>query len=243
MVFIIPKEKDPYFNKKGNPSTWGITTCVHDNQKNFIKEFEYKIKDTLLHDVFIYTENLNRNLDYDDDKQKLGEFYAPDEIIITDRERYIAYEFKDLSKSKLRNINYTHKTVKAVIFHELMHVYFNQIIITSKDTVRSEYRIFRMFPSPTVSLGAEFIEEGVCEYTIYYLKENAPLGEFARPRSEMDLTNNMNKINLLYCYSVLYLQDFLDEHGLKEGIKILIRNKPPTYEEIINPELFFKRLK
>ena len=52
----------------------------------------------------------------------------------------------------------------------------------------------------------------------------------------------MRQFNL-YCYSVVFLDEFLDKYGIHKGIEILIGNRPPSYEEIINPKLFFNRIK
>jgi hypothetical protein len=85
------QEDSRYFNNKHEPSSWGIKQFVDINQENIIKEYESKINDTL-YDVYIYTEDLS---DYN---EELGEFYVPDNIVITNQEKYIAYEFKDLTK-------------------------------------------------------------------------------------------------------------------------------------------------
>ena len=47
---------------------------------------------------------------------------------------------------------------------------------------------------------------------------------------------------VFYKYSSYSLTKFLDNKDLKEGVKILLHNRPPTTEEILNPELFFARL-
>lgn len=231
-------QKDPYYNKQGKPSTFGIEQTIKNNQDIYIKEYEYRI-DTL-YDIYIFTENLSeKGLD------DLGNFYIPDYIIITNREEFIAYEFKDLSKFKQLTTSYADRTLKAVIFHELTHAYINQIIINMKNgnmQVSPEYGTIRMFSNPSSRFGAEFIEEGICEYVIYYLNESSPLKDIPIPNNETDLLDENNKINNVYRYSVIFLEDFLDKNGIKHGIEILLANKPPTYEEILNPKLFFNRL-
>lgn len=236
--YIIP-QKDPMYNQQGKPSTWGVTTYISNNEESLIAEYEYRI-DTI-YDVYIFAEKL---IETSDDNE-LGQFYLPDNVVITNEERYVAYEFKDLSKFKQRSLNYTDRTVKAVVFHELTHAYFNQILLIRKYndlSVSPEYGTIRMFPNPTTRFGAEFIEEGVCEYVVYYLDESAPLKNVPIPDNEEDLVDTRNAVNNLYYYSVIFLKDFLDENGLEKGIEILISNKPPTYQEILKPELYFKRL-
>jgi hypothetical protein len=233
-------QKDPYYNKKGIPSTYGINTYVKNNEESLIKEYEYRV-DTL-YDVYIWTENLGETSNY----ENLGEFNLPNDVTITNEEKYVAYEFKDLSKFKQRSLNYTDRTVKAVIFHELTHAYFNKSIIQLRNKnidISPEYSTFRIYPASEYQFGAEFIEEGVCEYIIYYLNENASLENVPIPENKTELLDKKNKINNVYYYSVLYLKDFLDKYGVKKGIKILLINKAPNYEEILNSELFFNRLK
>jgi len=237
-LFPILKQKDPSYNKRGKPSTWGIIQYIEKNQDLIIKEYEYQIDS--LYDVYIFTENL-----YESDENDLGIFYLPDYIVITNQEKFIAYEFKDLSKFKQKTMNYTERTVKGVIFHELTHAYFNQILVLMQNyniNVSPEYKTLRMFPNPNYRFGTEFIEEGICEYCVYYLKESVPLTNVVIPQNKNDLTDEMNKINNIYCYSVIFLKDFLDEYGIKKGIEILLSNKPPSYEEILYPKIFFDRL-
>jgi hypothetical protein len=62
------------------------------------------------------------------------------------------------------------------------------------------------------------------------------------PRTVEELTGEENKYRMKYKYSAHFLREFLDEKGFKRGVKILIHNPPPTYEEILNPDQFFGRL-
>jgi len=236
---IPQKKQDPYYNKAGKPSTWGINKFVKDNHDNLIAEYEFLV-DTI-YEVFMFTENLSEY----SDRRSLGEFYIPDQIVITNEERYIAYEWKDLTKYQQRVYPYVTRTVKAVIFHELTHAYFYQNIYILQQEgkhVSPEYGSIRLFPTPSYRLGATFIEEGICEYTVYALKESAPLGDIEIPTTTEQLMDKDKEVNNLYYYSVYFLKDFLDYHGLEEGIQILLQNKPPNYEVILNPKLFFDRI-
>lgn len=236
--FYVGKE-DPLYNKQGRPSTYGIEQYVAKYQENIIKEYEYRIDS--VYDVYIFTKNLTKEGSPED----LGNFYLPDYIIITNEEKYVAYEFKDLSKYKQRAINYTERTIKAVIFHELTHAYVNQTVLIRRNRneyVSPEYGMIRMFPVPGHQFGSDFIEEGICEYVVYYLNESSPLKNVPVPENATDLIDQKNMINNLYYYSVVYLKEFLDKEGVKKGIEILLSNRPPTYDEILNPKLFFNRL-
>ena len=236
IILLFFPQKDPFYNKQGRPSTYGINTYIKNNEKNLIQEYEYRI-DTLF-DINIYTDNLDLSSDGD-----LGEFYIPDYIVITNNEKFVAYEFNQLSKFKQRITPYNERTVKAVTFHELTHAYFYKIVIMMKNNdqhVSPEYSNFRMVPVSNFS--TTFIEEGICEYVVYYLNESNPLKDIPIPGNMNELLDENNKVNNLYFYSVIFLQKFMDKYGIKKGIEILVSNKPPTYEEILNPDLFYNRI-
>ena len=237
LILSFSPQKDPNYNKQGRPSTYGINIYIKNNEESLIREYEYRI-DTL-YDVNIYTDNLDQTSDGD-----LGEFFILDYIIITNREKFIAYEFNQLSKFKQKTVSHTERTVKAVIFHELTHAYFYQTLIIMKNNnqfISPEYSNFRMVPISNFS--TDFIEEGICEYVIYYLNESNPIKDIPIPNNISDLIDENNKAVILYGYSVIFLKDFLDKNGIKKGIEIILRNKPPTYEEILNPDAYYGRIK
>lgn len=240
LLLSFQEQKDSfYYNKEGRPSSKGIIEYVKRNEENIIKEYIYKI-DTL-YDVYMFTEDLSKGRIVD-----LGEFYIPDQIIITYKEVYSGYQFKDLPKNE-KKYAFEEKTVNAVIFHELSHAYFYQTVQLSKDDTINPifpvYYNFSIYPSTELKYGAEFIEEGVCEYIVYWMGESVLLKKPHTPKNEKNFLNVNLDYLIKYRYSVYFLKDFLEQYGIKKGIKILISNKPPTYEEILNPELFFKRLK
>jgi len=237
LILLFLPQKDPNYNKQGKPSTYGINAYIKNNEESFIREYRYRV-DTL-YDVYIYTDNLDATSDGD-----LGQFYIPDYIVITNQEKFVAYEFKQLSKFKQKTTSYRERTIKAVIFHELTHAYFYQIMITMRNNnerISPEYSNFRMFP--IAKFNTDFIEEGICEYMVYYLNESNPIKDILIPENISELLDENNKINNIYCYSVIFLKDFLDKNGIKKGIEILISNNPPTYEEILNPMMYYSRLK
>lgn len=234
-ILFYGLKNDPLYNKEGKPSTYGINQYIKENQEIIIKEYEYRI-DTL-YDIYIFTENLNKNEDFQD----LGIFYSPDYIVITNEEEYIDYEFKNLTKFKQKTLSYTERTVKAVVFHELTHAYINQIYQTMKNP-SPEYGMIRIFPTPGYRFGTDFIEEGICEYVVYYLNETTPIKNITAPKTEEDLLDPKNKVTNIYYYSVVFLKNFFEKHGVKNGIEILLSNRPPSNEEILNPKIFFNRL-
>ena len=162
----------------------------------------------------------------------------------------MAYDINDLTKFKKLNLSSNNAFVKTSIMHELGHSYFLQITIeTLFDSLKihKEYDFrnrlsVRMFPNVEQAYGAEFIEEGVCQYIIQQMQLEIPQKPFI-PTEVSDMMNKKNDALIKYGYSVVFLKEFLDFMGLKQGIRILITNPPPTYEEILNPDKFYNRLK
>jgi len=232
---------DLLYNKQGKPSSEGIKEFIDKNQESIIAEYQSQI-DTI-DEVYIYSENLSRW-----NENELGEFNPPGFVAITNEERFIEYEYKYLSKYELRMSSYEDRTVKAVIFHELTHAYFNKIVIsmnTKGYNVHLDYEHnFSYGLYSETGFGAQFIEEGICEYAIFYLNEAKPTigSELIIPTTKEELIDETKEVNNKYYYSVYFLKDFLDKYGIKRGTEILITNKPPTYNEIINPHEFFARV-
>lgn len=239
-LLLLPQKHDPYYNKDRVPSSYGIEKFINENADNLIAEYEYKV-DTI-YDVYIYAE---KNSDEFDSLQ-LGLFYLPDYIYISTQEKYLEYEFKNLSKYQQRNIQSYQRTVKGVLFHELSHAYFYQTILLMKDDslqVSPEFGWIRMFPNPSSRYSSEFIEEGFCEYIVEMTGEQPINEDVFIPQSKDDFLIKEYEIDIKYGYSVYFLRNFLNEHGIKEGLKIILSNRPPSFDEILKPELYFKRLK
>jgi len=104
---------------------------------------------------------------------------------------------------------------------------------------QSFFRIYSNREDP----GSRFIEEGICEFVTLKMKETITRRRPYIPKKPSDLTLPENVYKVFYKYSAYSLTDFLDTKGLKRGVKILLHNRPPTTEEILEPELFFARLK
>lgn len=64
--------------------------------------------------------------------------------------------------------------------------------------------------------------------------------EIMKRKQIIEILKNSNEIK--YYYSIQFLKPFLDSLGVGEGINVLIRNSPPSYNEILNPNIFYKRL-
>jgi len=243
LFLLLPvQERSDYPLKNGRPTSKGIDRYVEENGDALIQEFQAFIGDTLFN-TNLYAEDLSEN--DDQNPLELGNYY-PNEIFINNAEIFIAYELKDLPKYSQDTILSTNLFVKAAVFHELMHHYIYQLSIEMLriDQIRvdrayqSFFRIYRDRDEP----GPRFIEEGICEYVTLKMKETITRRRPYIPKKTADLSKPENAYNVFYKYSAYCLTEFLDEKGLEQGIKILLHNRPPSAEEILNPDLFFARL-
>jgi len=241
--------------KDGRPTSIGIDKYIKENQNQFINEFKLLVKDSIYNDIFFDTKNFRKTTDpelYDPQVLAYNESYNnySCEIVVNNEEKFRGFEYKNNKNKKYFSQN--DYFLKPVVFHEIMHYYFNQCILELKfDSIPVNQfysnSIF-IFPNVELQFGAKFIEEGICEYLIQSQKEVPELKEYFTPTDRNDLTNKELRYDILYDYASQYLKDFMDYQTLKFGrikypIMILLKNKPPTYEEILTPNLYFDRLK
>lgn len=243
LLLLVPiQEKQDYPLKNGRPTSRGIDRYVEENAEALIQEFQEFIGDTL-YNANIYTEDLSRN--QDEYPLELGNYF-PNEIFISNAEVFVAYELEGLSKNSRDTILSSNLFVKAAVFHELMHHYIYQLSIEMlrRDSIQVDraYQSFFRIYSNREDPGRRFIEEGICEYVTLKMKETITRRRPYIPKKSSDLVPVENAYKVFYKYSAYSLTDFLDTSGLKQGIKILLHNRPPSTEEILNPELFFARL-
>jgi hypothetical protein len=238
--FRIQKEqKFPLHNSK--PTTFGINYYVKTNENKFIEEFEELVGDSL-YDVYITVDDIRK---YTDDSTTLG-YCATEmgssEIIITNEPKYLHYEYSMLTNYQKQTTIEANNIVKGVIFHELAHNYFNQVMLEMRiDTmfVSSEYNNFNMIPKNT--FGSTFIEEGIAVY-VTVKKGECIFGKDFIPKSIEQIQNKEYKYYVKYNYSVVFVRPILDKYGIKEGIKKLLGVKPPSYEEMMSPQKYYDRL-
>lgn len=242
LLFLPLQERQDYPLKNGRPTAKGIEMYVEDHAEALIREYQEFIGDSL-YNIYIYTEDLTANGYYD--PMELGRYY-PHEIFITNAEVFLAYELSALKKKTRASISGSNLFVRAAVFHELTHDLIHQTSmemsrIENIGVYRSYQAFFRIYGNPN-ELGAKFIEEGICEYVTGKMGEIIPPRKPFIPKSMADLSNEENSFDIYYKYSSHYLTRFLDSTGIKQGIKILLHNPPPSQEEILNPDLFFTRL-
>jgi hypothetical protein len=243
LLLLVPvQEKPDYPLKNGRPTSKGIDRYVEENADALILEFQSFIGDTL-HNTNIYTEDLSKN--EDQNPLELGNYY-PNEIFINNAEIFIAYELEWLPRNSRDTIRSSNLFVKAAVIHELMHHYIYQLSIEMlrRDQIEVDraYQSFFRIYSNRDDPGPRFIEEGICEYVTLKMKETISQRRPPIPRKASDLTRPEKAYNIFYKYSAYCLTEFLDTTGLKQGVKILLHNRPPSTEEILDPELFFARL-
>ncbi|MEA3461969.1 MAG: hypothetical protein U9R49_08825 [Bacteroidota bacterium] len=242
VLFIPMQEKPGYPLKNGRPTSKGIDRYVEENAHSLILDFQDYIDDTL-YNANIYTEDLSKNSDHN--PLELGNYY-PNEIFINNAEIFIAYELEMLPKRSRDTIISSNLFVRAAVFHELMHHYIYQIGIEMlrRDQIevdrayQSFFRVYSYRDDP----GPRFIEEGICEYVTLKMKETISPRRPYIPRKASDLSRPEKAHDIYYKYSAYCLREFLDTTGLKQGVKILLHNSPPTTDEILDPDLFFARL-
>jgi hypothetical protein len=242
-LLLVPfQEKPDYPLKNGRPTSKGIELYVEENSQSLIMELQAFIGDTL-YNANIYTEDLSKNGDHN--PYEMGNYY-PNEIFISNAEVYIGYDVESLPRTTRDSIITTNLFVKAAVFHELMHHYIYQVSIEMlhRDHVgvdRAYQSFFRIY-SDRDNPGARFIEEGICEYVTLKMKARIAPRRPRIPRTAEELDDKRNEYNVYYRYATFCLTDFLDTEGLKQGIKILLHNRPPSTKEMLNMDLYFARL-
>ncbi len=228
--------------KNGKPTSKGIERYIEEMGDSLVVEYQKFIGDTL-YDVWIYADDLNSIAIVD--SLELGRYY-PNEIYISTAEMFLAYELADLSRSERNLIEESNKFVKTVVIHELTHDYIHQISVemrsVDKINIDRSYQTSLWLIRSYDSFGSAFIEEGICEYVAEKMGELVSPKRPFIPKTIEDLIDRDNEYLVKYKYSSYFLKAFLDSTGLKQGVKELLYNSPPSYEEILNPDLFFNRL-
>jgi len=240
LSFSLLSQKIYPLRKDGRPTSKGIEMYVKQNESKLITEYQNFVHDSL-YDVYISIDVLSQYTDGDDALGFCISEKSSSEIIITNEEKFIGYEVSMLSKYKRRTIIEANTFVKGVIFHELTHFYFNQVIMEMRlDSmyVCPEYYNFNMIPRN--SFGAKFIEEGICMYVPIKIGE-CIVGNDYIPETLDEITDKENKYEIMYQYSAEYVKSFLDKHGIKKGIELIVGIKPPMLDEILYPDKYWNK--
>ena len=221
---------------RGVPTPEGIERFILENEERLAEEYMDFVQDTLYY-YNICTDEITAHSENEYEAFELGRYYFPGDIIISNENKYIDYAVDSLSFLK-RNLLISNKFVKGCVFHELTHIWLNQILTEMGNKASEEYRNFRIYYHPERDYGADFIEEGICEFIahkageITYQKKYVP-----------DLDNDWNTYEIKYQYSEYYIRQVLDKFdNIKEGINLIFSISPPNEEEIRNPELYYQRV-
>lgn len=254
LILLLPQR---YEYSNGRPTSLGIDRYINSkaNQQMFLSEFQKLVKDTLYNDMFFSTKNFRKTTPKDQYvpnvlayNESYGNYSC--EIVVNNEEKFSGYEYKNNKNKEYYNQN--DYFIKPTVFHEIMHYYFYQCILELEifDSIRvNEYYKdgIIIYPNIEMQFGAKFIEEGICEYLTQSNGEVPKLLEWYEPKTIGNLQNKYNRQDIFYGYASQYLKDFMDYQILKFDkikypIMILLKNRPPNYEEILNPDKFFKRL-
>lgn len=248
-----PQVKIEYSN--GKPTTLGIDLYINSNyrQQGFLEEYQLLLKDTLYNDIFFRTANFRKEQGKKYDKGLLAYNVITAnscEIVINNIENYRRIEYNPKDSLKYNDGDYF---LKAVVFHEISHYYIYQLMIEMQKIrnipVDQYYmQAMTMFPNVELQYGAKFIEEGICEYIVQQYNLSRKFQNIYVPKTQKDFMEKELGYDIQYKYASKFVEDFLDmfialDDRPKIGLMILLNNRPPSYDEILNPESYYCRLK
>lgn len=252
---ILSQRLDSVNNKKyplkaGIPTSEGIEAYVEDRAEG-LAAFEYeRFVGERLREAYIYT---NRNYEdennsYDEESEdasiskesikyfELGN-HQGSEITLTSKELYLGYSLKTTKKWMLSGYEESNAFVRGVILHELGHHYVAQVADEMREEGLYVDKAFSKFNLDSVN----FIEEGICEYGSYKLGEILSKTTYT-PKNVRDLSYKNNAYNTYYRYSRVFVKSVLETYGMKQGIKILLSNRTPSIDEMLDPKKYYSRL-
>ena len=233
----------------GRPTTLGIDWYINhsENQRNFIREFQKTIKDSIYNDIFFKTETPKKKtaiLAYNSITANSCE------IIVNNREEYRAFEYDTTKFGEYYDTDYF---LKATVMHEISHYYVYQCIIEMQRIMHVKVNMYYtadlyMYPNRELQYGSKFIEEGFCEYIIQRYNHTPEFVSIRIPVYKSELEDKKLDFDIQYVYASKYLWNFFDMSigltgSVKQGLMVILSNPPPNYEEILKPVLYFDRLK
>lgn len=247
-AFAFSQSKKQYEYHNNIPTKNGIQQYIDLNKSNVLNMIENFIGDSI-RSFHIKTDNLSEYVDYD--SLEAGRFYPEDEIIITNELKFYDYELDFVPKWKQKEFDNNTRFVKSVMIHEFIHVYIYQFIydcLGNNIPIFHEYINFSMFPGIRSYYTSEFIEEGICEYVVMKLREGIfsdyklNCNDRATESSIREFMRIQNTYGIKYQYSRAYVQRIFESHSFKEALLIILTCNPPSYEELLCPDLYYQRL-
>lgn len=241
-IFLLLGASQDYEYKWGRPTSKGVDKYVEYNEYQFVIDYQNFIGDTLTFEPFISTEDLTKYYNYVGGDA--GYFERPDNILINNKSQYIDYELQRLSEFRKSQYREASMFVRAVVMHELTHCYIYQIMMMAQyeKNLALEFRQgLRIIPLD--NYGSDFVIEGICEAVVAMMDEMIVWDEPIKI-TKFDLsTSRRHGYETKYRYSQQYMKPVIEEFGLEAAIYMVVSNKPPSDEEILNPKLYYDRLK
>ncbi len=239
ILFLFIPQQDEY--KWGVPTSKGIDNYVERNQYQFVIDYQNFIGDTLYFEPFISTDDLSDYYDYNEGTA--GFFERPDNIVISNEPRYLDYEVQRLSDYQKSRYKGNNLFVRAVVMHELTHAYIYQIMMVAQHNKNLEYKWRQglgMIPVNNYYTG--FMEEGICEVVVQLMQEMICYeDDIGISKSDLSRAKRKN-YEVKYRYGSQFVKPIILEYGLKPAIYLILSNKPPSKEEILEPNLYYQRL-
>lgn len=248
----ISQKKYP-LGKDKKPTQAGIEMYFNDSIKSITKNIESKHGIEFWHND-VYLDNLELYPVYTG--TELGWCNQDGEVIIGNK-NYLAYSKKtlpyeikveDFGGGSTKTISTTNAFLRGTIYHELYHKFMYQ----AEELLRESEREILITTLPQRETFEEtFIKEAIANWGQDIEGEILKEGPQYIPKKLEELTDPKTKTNVLYLYSPYFVKHFMNEHGLKKGVYIILQNNPPSKEEIlIKPKRkklyehpYFKRLK
>jgi len=240
--FLFLGATQDYEYKWGRPTSRGVDDYIEHNEYQLVIDYQNFIHDTLFYEPFISTEDLTKYYNYVDGDA--GYFERPDNILINNKSNYIDYELQWLSEYRRSQYREATMFVRAVVMHELTHCYIYQIMMIAEHdkNLALEFRQgLRIIPLD--NYGTDFVIEGICEAVVTMMGEMIAYDEkIYITKSDLSLQRR-NGYETKYRYSQQFMKPVIEEFGLEAAIYMVVSNKPPSDEEILNPSLYYDRLK
>jgi len=214
-------------------------------------DYQNFVGDTIYNDIFFETLDFRKQKIDKPNTLAFNIIYNSSscEIIVNNEERYAGLDFRDVKNKN--NYDENSYFVYATVMHEISHYYFQQVVNEMRIEnieVNQYYRYtLRIYPNPELQYGAKFIEEGICEYLKYKWGLAPLITKDYKPQNKYEIHNQGEKYPILYAWSSEFVREFMDcqikLYGRpRNALMILLHNEPPSYEEILDPQKFYKRL-
>ena len=209
----------------------GFDYYVNNNSQEIFNEFQIFCGSEIDREISFQPDDI---LLYGNDTNELG-LCLPnlDMIIISnDLNKYRDYTKKDIRKSDLKKLTSDDIFVRGVIIHEICHIYID-FLIDNFEKIKRDYKYYK-------KNGAIFIEESICEYASYKMGELIIKEKYYIPKTINELSDSSKKLR--YEYGIHFIKPILDKYGFQKGSLLILKNDPPTDEEILKPEIYYKRI-